>query len=339
MSNQALDDNFNPQEQGLLSELSNLISGATATALESMLNEKFTIGPVEQTVYTTIEELAASDLTKDKVAAYLSMSTQASVPFSFLIATDKAITLSDKLMGMAASEETEITEIQLSAIGEVLSQMMGAASSNLSQLFSRPVDFSSPETFIYTPEALIEKIPGLNMDGILAFTYTFESESLGKIQLYQLTPCSEIQKFIAQILQAEEALNEASEKAEKTIEIPSAPSVQSGVGPQQVTVQPVQFAALDGFAGGMGELNQNLGLVQDILLNMTVELGRSEITIREVLELTRGSVIELDRLAGESVDLLANGKLIAKGEIVVIEDNFGFRVTSIVSPQERLIAV
>ena len=74
----------------------------------------------------------------------------------------------------------------------------------------------------------------------------------------------------------------------------------------------------------------------DVCLNLTVELGRTELPIEDILELTRGSVIELNRVAGEPVDLYANGKMIAKGEVVVIEDNFGLRITSIVSPADRL---
>ena len=74
----------------------------------------------------------------------------------------------------------------------------------------------------------------------------------------------------------------------------------------------------------------------DIKLKLTVELGRTELSIKKVLELARGSVIELDKIAGEPVELLANGKLIAHGEVVVIEDNFGLRITSILSPDHRL---
>lgn len=103
-----------------------------------------------------------------------------------------------------------------------------------------------------------------------------------------------------------------------------------------VTVRPVEFSSFDQQQQIFGEENKNLNLVLDVSLALTVELGKTSIPIKEVLELTRGSVIELDRIAGEPVDLLANGKLIAKGEVVVIEDNFGLRITSIVSPADRL---
>lgn len=105
---------------------------------------------------------------------------------------------------------------------------------------------------------------------------------------------------------------------------------------KSVTVQPVQFASLEQPQHIMDEANKNLDLLMDIKLKLTVELGRTELSIKKVLELSRGSVIELDKVAGEPVELFANGKLIATGEVVVIEDNFGLRITSIVSPDNRL---
>ncbi len=81
---------------------------------------------------------------------------------------------------------------------------------------------------------------------------------------------------------------------------------------------------------------KNIELLLDVPLDVTVELGRTRKKIREILDLGVGSVVELDKLAGESVDLLVNDNLIAKGEVVVIDENFGIRITTIVSPQERL---
>ncbi len=79
----------------------------------------------------------------------------------------------------------------------------------------------------------------------------------------------------------------------------------------------------------------NIGLILDVPLQVTVELGRAKKTIKEILELTSGSIVELDKLAGEPVDIFVNGKFLAKGEVVVIDENFGVRITDIVSPAER----
>ncbi len=103
-----------------------------------------------------------------------------------------------------------------------------------------------------------------------------------------------------------------------------------------VTVQPVKFASFDQLEQVAGEENKNLDILMDVKLQLNVELGRCELPIKKVLELTRGSIIELDKVAGEPVELFANGKLIAHGEVVVIDDNFGLRITSITEPDNRI---
>jgi flagellar motor switch protein FliN len=104
---------------------------------------------------------------------------------------------------------------------------------------------------------------------------------------------------------------------------------------RNVNVQPVQFSNFQG-GGGHHVDETNLGLLMDIPLKVTVELGRTKKQIKEILELSQGSIIELDKLAGEPVDILVNSKLIAKGEVVVIDENFGVRVTDIVSQWDRV---
>ncbi|WP_019003768.1 flagellar motor switch phosphatase FliY [Cohnella laeviribosi] len=103
---------------------------------------------------------------------------------------------------------------------------------------------------------------------------------------------------------------------------------------RNVNVQPVQFAHFQN-PGVHGD-ESNLNLLLDIPLKVTVELGRTKKEIKEILELSQGSIIELDKLAGEPVDILVNNKLIAKGEVVVIDENFGVRVTDIVSQWDRV---
>ena len=103
-----------------------------------------------------------------------------------------------------------------------------------------------------------------------------------------------------------------------------------------VTVRPVEFTPFDSYTPTNTDTNKNLELLMDIKLELTVELGRCQLPVKKVLELTRGSIIELDKIAGESVELFANGKHVANGEVVVIEDNFGLRITSITDPEERI---
>ena len=99
-------------------------------------------------------------------------------------------------------------------------------------------------------------------------------------------------------------------------------------------VRPAEFVPLQGEGGGA--LPANLDLIVDIPVRITVELGRTRKTIGEVLNMAPGSVVELEKMAGEPVDVLVNGKLVARGEVVVIDESFGVRVTEIVSKTERI---
>ncbi|MFC4103557.1 flagellar motor switch phosphatase FliY [Paenibacillus xanthanilyticus] len=113
------------------------------------------------------------------------------------------------------------------------------------------------------------------------------------------------------------------------------PQTYGGMGNRNVNVQPVQFGNFQGAGFGQAD-DSNLNLLLDIPLKVTVELGRTQKQIKDILELSQGSIIELDKLAGEPVDILVNNKLIAKGEVVVIDENFGVRVTDIVSQWDRI---
>jgi flagellar motor switch protein FliN/FliY len=108
-----------------------------------------------------------------------------------------------------------------------------------------------------------------------------------------------------------------------------------GMGMGSANVQPVQFPNLMQPRLGPQE-SGNIGLIMDVSMEMTVELGRTRKLIKEILGMGEGTIIELDKLAGEPVDILVNHKLIAKGEVVVIDENFGVRVTEIVSPMDRI---
>ncbi|MBT3786496.1 flagellar motor switch protein FliN [bacterium] len=115
------------------------------------------------------------------------------------------------------------------------------------------------------------------------------------------------------------------------------PGGQPGMPPmggQQMSYSPWQFPALSPGVAGTG--SGNMDLLKDVSLQVTVELGRATMPIGQILELLNGSIVELNKQAGEAVELYVQGKLIARGEVVIIDENFGVRITSIVSPQERM---
>lgn len=101
--------------------------------------------------------------------------------------------------------------------------------------------------------------------------------------------------------------------------------------------EPAQFEHLTEDKAPQGiDTERNLELILDIPVRISVEIGRTTMNIRNVLQLTQGSVVELDRLAGESLDVMVNGTLVAHGEVVVVNDKFGVRLTDVISPAERI---
>ena len=103
-----------------------------------------------------------------------------------------------------------------------------------------------------------------------------------------------------------------------------------GMPQQNVNVQPAQFQSFNNAAAAIPG-QENIGLIKDVPLEVTVELGRTKKSIAEILDFAPGTIIELDKIAGEPIDVLVNGKYVAKGEVVVIEESFGVRVTEIIN--------
>ena len=98
---------------------------------------------------------------------------------------------------------------------------------------------------------------------------------------------------------------------------------------QPMNIQPAQFQSFSNDMGAMAG-QENIGLIRDVPLQVTVELGRTQKSISEILDFAPGTIIELEKIAGEPIDVLVNGKFVAKGEVVVIEESFGVRVTEII---------
>ena len=160
-------------------------------------------------------------------------------------------------------------------------------------------------------------------------------------EIMQLYPVSFAKEMCASITKNMEAdTNSTSNEAEKAVSAqPAAPQPQmeqpmggqnmNQMYAQPVNVQPAQFQAFNPSIAQVAGA-ENIGLIMDVPLEVTVELGRTTKSIHEILDFAPGTIIELNRIAGEPIDILVNGKYVAKGEVVVIEESFGVRITEIV---------
>jgi flagellar motor switch protein FliN len=238
-----------------------------------------------------------------------------------------------------ATAALPITEPQMTSLGNALKAWVKQVNDQLASQYGSVTGKLTPfEITEYDQDFLTDIAPWLASGNFYELAWTISGLPTGDITLYQLWQKEEADRLLALANQsASQAAKPAVEpKAHATPPQTVTTAQASATLAEPVTVQPVQFSSFDHHTPLTGEANKNLDLVLDITLNLSVELGKTQLSIKEVLELTRGSVIELDRIAGEPVDLYANGKLIAKGEVVVIEDNFGLRITSIASPADRL---
>jgi len=238
-------------------------------------------------------------------------------------------------------ENVELDEMAMSVIGEVVSQMIGHQITALSGKTGNKSISSVPPEATNIPKAVVA-LPSGDFAGITYQLNLGEGKNFPMWEVLGPSVAMDIAK----------ALSGGGQQQKQAGGGGSAPSsggmnmggMQMGMGGMGMggggmaygssNVQSVQFPNLMPH-GGPQEAG-NIGLIMDVYMEMTVELGRTRKLIKEILAMGEGTIIELDKLAGEPVDILVNHKLIAKGEVVVIDENFGVRVTEIVSPMERI---
>lgn len=315
-------------------------------------------------------------------------------PIVLFLKSKQGLILADLMLGGAGvPTDAPLSDMQVSALGEALNQMISGAVQGVNPQLKSPLAMAHTEAHIQTNENLINYTKPFQMAPFYSIQGTWllndhaglnesidfvalVSESFAQVlvnllappQANAVTPTKDVATTTAAstgVVEAVQGIDTqapvyatvgavAEEQAlgqgvgQATGQAGSASSTPYGNIPSSGTsapkapnagthVQPINYGAFDANTPSIqGDQQENMSLLMDINLNLHVELGRTHLSIKNILELTRGSVVELDRVAGEAVDLYANGKLIARGEVVVIEDNFGLRVTSIVSPADRL---
>ncbi len=142
---------------------------------------------------------------------------------------------------------------------------------------------------------------------------------------------------VNQVVEEVVSPHQANIKREKTVEADTTISLGETFDKQEdeiVTVQPIKFASFENDQIALGTPKKNLDIMQDIMIKVTVELGRCKMKLKKVLDIQKGSIIEINKVAGEQVELFVSGKLVAIGEVIVMEDKFGLRITSIVEDKQ-----
>ena len=338
-------------EKDAIGEVANISMGSSATTLYSLVNQKVSIT-------TPVVELANWETTTNNYArpcVFIQIKyTMGLDGTNILILKEHDVMVITDLMmgGDGTNVDGEIGDLQLSAISEAMNQMMGASATSLSTMIGKKIDISPPQASLLN---MVTQNPSEVADFLMGtfvkITFKMQIADLVDSVLMQLYPIDFAKSLYDTFI--------TSTKEDKMAVPPKAPAMtqeqrasqrQMMAQPQrmaqpQMMMQPqmmaqpqmmqgmnVQPAQFQTFNADMSNLvgGENIGLIKDVPLEVTVELGRTAKPISDILDFAPGTIIELDKVAGEPVDVLVNGKFVAKGEVVVIEESFGVRVTEII---------
>lgn len=364
------DDGFSlsATEKDAVGEISNISMGTAATTLSSLLNQKVNITTPSVSVSDWDDISTRYD--RPCVMMQISYKEGIDGNNVLILKEDDVKIITDLMMGGSGKANDEpLSELHLSAIGEAMNQMMGSAATSMSSMFNRKIDISPPvANVIDAYSESVDNLPAFLNGSFVKVSFKMQIGDLIDSEIMQLYPIEFAKELIELFMpsggsaqpapQPAPAAQSAPQPAPQTASQPApqpAPAQDMGAAqgmpyggaqgmpygyppqgmpygypPQQdVNVSP---AAFQPFSGNLSALTQkeNIDLIMDVPLEVTVELGRTQKSIKDILEFAPGTIVELNKIAGEAIDVLVNGKYVAKGEVVVIEESFGVRITEII---------
>ena len=365
-----MEDALSDIEKDALGEIGNISMGSAATTLSVLLGHKVSITTPSVSVDTM--SIIKEHYPMPYLVVEVGYTVGIDGNNVLAIQAQDASIIADLMMGGDGTNPPgELNEIHMSAVGEAMNQMMGTVSTSLSTMFYKKIDISPPRVNLIElgTDDKVTEIVGQD-DPVARISFRMEVDGLIDSEIMQILPVAVAKEMVDSLLHGD--MNAPEEPEPAPAPAPPAPAPQpeapmaAAAPPMQqpamqqpmmqqpmmqqpmmqqpmygqqarvaanVPVQPAQFTPLS--VEPVAVNDANIGLILDVPLQITVELGRTKKSIKDILELSNGSIVELDKLAGEPVDIQVNGKFLAKGEVVVIDENFGVRITDIVSPAER----
>lgn len=370
-------DNLNPIEIDAIGEIINISLGASATAVATMLDRRVDITTPNVKV-VTFEEFEFKRL-EPAIGVEITYTHGLSGNNVMIIKKMDVKTIVELLMGSEIpDEEFEMNELYVSAICEVMNQMMGASATAMSEFIGETVNITTPTSFeIENSQQFKEKY--FNPDAnFVSIEFSLSIENSIRCEFVNLMPIPLVKMLVSRMIPDQSMLEEADIAASQPPEVqptpqqappvqqeaqpqiqPQAPQPQAPTPtpqyeqpvaqtPQQpqyqqpapaqtapqpnrvIDVKPIPAESFSSKDPLRDQPKDNLELLMDVPLEISVEIGRTRKLVKEIVEFTQGSLIVLDKLAGDQVEIYANERCIARGDVVVVNDNFGVRITEIV---------
>ena len=361
------EETLTDEQKDAIGEISNISMGTAATTLSTLLNQTVNITTPKVT-YMNWQELADS-YDKPCVFLQISYTSGLEGNNVLVLKERDVKIITDLMMGGPGNVSDEpIGELHLSAIGEAMNQMMGSAATSMSSMLGKKIDISPPvANLVDLNDSNKKDIPEFLEKRFVKVSFRMTIGTLIDSEIMQLYPFDFARNLYETFMhdavsgmttstkeaQPEQQASEPAPQPQPVQQPTPQPQQMAGAVPPQgyamppqgyamppqgyampsqnyenVNVQPASFQPFTG--GNVLPGHENIDLIMDVPLEVTVELGRTTKSIKEILEFAPGTIVELNKIAGEPIDVLVNGKYVAKGEVVVIEESFGVKITEIV---------
>lgn len=351
-------------EKDLLGEVGNISMGSASTALYQLLNQKVNITTPVVSI-TTIKEIKEKFDVPNIILDVEYVEGISGRNMLMMKTSDAAVIANCMMGGDGIVENPQLSELEISAVQEAMNQMIGSAATSMATMFGRRVDISPPQSMLWDDKEQNLSSNIEEEEKVVRISFTLEVGEILKSNIMQILPLDTAKKIVSMMMGEEEAEIETvaaapevtmsapapatPPPAAQVTTAPAAPVVQNIQEPTykepvyeaptpaprpQVEVQKANFTSLG--VENARKSHDNIDLILDVSLEVSVVLGRTKKSIKDILSLGNGSLIELDKLADEPVEVLVNGKVIAEGEVVVVDENFGVRINNIVSGTDRI---
>lgn len=318
---------FSTADAGIFGDFEREVLGNLPNVINAMTGFEYALGSLEvsQTNPDELPDLIGNDL-------IFSFPIDVGGTMSHFLVFDQAYAkkIAAALTGGEVTEDLTLNEMELSAITEVVSQANGSYLTSLSAALKTTAKGEAVEQI--DAKTLAERTDAR----ALVSTISLDQPEGESATVRHIVSGGLAEKILNKLRPTPEAPAIPKPEPAKASPAPEQPQVASSgnVVSGSTEFSAAQFSDLPEVS--IDADPRNLEILLDVPLTITVELGKTLMPIRQILEYAQGSLITLDKLAGEPIDLLVNGKYFAKGEVVVIDENFGVRITSILSPAERL---
>ena len=318
-------------ESDIIGEVGNISMSQAATTLSEILGHKVHITTPQVFVKSIREVIDAA--VKPKIITSIGFKKGLTGNNLLLMDAQDSVIIANLMMGGDGQvTSSELTELELSAVGEAMNQMMGSSATAMATMLGKMIDILPPEVHLVDDKEHFNVdigVDNLNAD-VCLIAFQLEVEGILQSEIMHVFTMDAV-KEITEIMLADqgEVLAPVERKQE---ERRAQPPLQP-----EADVVPIQKPAFQELhKSDKQHLPQNLELILDVPLEFSVMLGESKKTIKDILSLGTGSVVELNKLTEEPLSIYVNGKRIAEGEVVVINENFGIRITNILSKEKRI---